>query len=85
MLSIKDFCYTYFNPLGRALLGLYKGVEGKMEAANMKIHPEVYLSVVSFLSVVASSVPLTFLVFRDQRPDFPHGNRSAGHQRERAI
>jgi len=62
MKNIRDFCYTYFNPFGRALFRVYKGLEGKMEAANMKIHPEVYLSIVSFFSIVTIFIPLTFFV-----------------------
>jgi flagellar protein FlaJ len=60
-MSIKDFCYTYFKPIGRGLLGAYKGLEDNMEAANMKIHPEVYLSIVSFLTIIASPIPVIFL------------------------
>lgn len=61
MMAIADFFYAHFNSLGRGLFKLHKGLEKDMEAANMKIHPEVYLSIVSFLVLVASSIPITFL------------------------
>ncbi len=62
MTNIKDFCYSYFNPLGRRFLKVYRGLEGNMEAANMKTHPEVYLSVISFITLLTSSIPLMFLL-----------------------
>ena len=60
MINLKAFCHAHFNPLGRALLRVYKGLEGTMEAANIKTHPEVYLSVVSFFSIITISIPITF-------------------------
>lgn len=61
-ISIKDFCYAHFKPLGRELFKAFKGVERDMEAANMKIHPEVYLSVIGFLAIVVFSSTIAFIL-----------------------
>lgn len=60
MINFKAFCHAHFNSLGRALLRVYKGLEGNMDAANIKTHPEVYLSVVSFFSIITISIPIAF-------------------------
>jgi len=59
---IEDFCYSHFNPIGKTLLRAFKGVEEDLEAANMRIHPEVYLSVIGFLALVSSVVPAVYAV-----------------------
>lgn len=61
-MGLKDFCYAYFKPLGRALSKAYKGLDDDMAAANMKITPAVYLSMVGFLAVLGFSVPLALLL-----------------------
>ncbi len=63
-MNLHDFCYTFFGPLGRALFRLHRGLEDSLDASNMKVHPEVYLSIVSFFTTVASSIVITaFLLF----------------------
>jgi len=37
---------------------IFKSIGSDMDSANMKIHPEVYFSIVGFLSVVSLSVPI---------------------------
>lgn len=59
--DLEDFCYAHFSPMARLILKTYNGLEDDMEAANMKIHPEVYLSLVSFLVTLASMVFLIYL------------------------
>jgi len=51
---LDDFCYAYFGRIGKIFLKAYRGLEDAMEAANLRIHPEVYLSIVSFLSIVST-------------------------------
>ncbi|MCW4021347.1 MAG: type II secretion system F family protein [Candidatus Bathyarchaeota archaeon] len=58
---LEDFCYAHFDVLGRGLLKVFKGVEDNMEAANMRLHPEVYLSIVGFVACVLSAIPVLFL------------------------
>ncbi len=64
MIEFSDFCYASFGPMGRALFRLYKGLEDQLDAANMKFHAEVYLSIVSFFVIVSSAVVAgTFALF----------------------
>jgi len=49
--------------LGRILSEIFKTSEHDLEAAYMKIHAEVYFSIVGFLSIVSCMVPLAFLTY----------------------
>ncbi len=60
-MGAKDLCYAYFNPLGKALFKAYRGIEVDMEAANMQTHPQVYLSIVSFLAILSAIASFTIL------------------------
>jgi len=60
-MGAKDLCYTYFNPLGKALFKAYRGIEVDMEAANMQTHPQVYLSIVGFLTILSAVASFTIL------------------------
>jgi len=60
-MGAKDICYAYFNPLGKALFKVYRGIGVDMEAANMQTHPQVYLSVVGFLAILSAVASLTIL------------------------
>jgi len=59
---LEDFCYAYFNGLGKALLRVFRGIENDMEAANIRLHPEVYLSMIGFFTYVTSCFSLAFLL-----------------------
>ncbi|MEM2110812.1 MAG: type II secretion system F family protein [Candidatus Bathyarchaeia archaeon] len=65
-LGVKDICYAYFNPVGKFLFKVCRGIDIDMEAANMKIHPEVYLSIIGLLTLISTIIPLTFLVIIPQ-------------------
>ena len=60
-MDAKDLCYAYFNPLGKALFKAYKGIEVDMEAANMQTHPQVYLSIIGFLTILSAVTSVTIL------------------------
>ena len=60
-IGFKDFCYCYFNRFGRALSRTFN-VEKDLEVANMNVHPEVYFSILSFISLLALTVPVSFFV-----------------------
>ena len=49
--------------MGRILSEIFKSVEHDLEAAYLKIHAEVYFSIVGFLSIVSCMVPLAFLTY----------------------
>jgi len=59
-LNIRDFCYARFGWLGRGLFKAMPGFEKDLDSAYMKIHPEVYCSIVGFIALV--SVMVTFVV-----------------------
>jgi flagellar protein FlaJ len=69
---LEDFCYAHFNGFGRGLLRLFKGIETDMEAANMKLHPEVYLSMIGFVTYMVTNVSaiLLLLLFLNVIPFF---------------
>ncbi|MCD6592834.1 hypothetical protein J7L00_01955, partial [Candidatus Bathyarchaeota archaeon] len=58
----EDICYAYFGNLGKGLLRIFKSVERDMEAANIRLHPEVYLSIVGFLTFLTSLFSSTFFL-----------------------
>jgi len=60
---LEDFCYAHFNGLGRGLMKLLKGIENDMEAANMRLHPEVYLSMVGFVVYLAANISAVTAIF----------------------
>jgi len=60
---LEDFCYAHFNGLGRGLMKLFKGIENDMEAANMRLHPEVYLSMVGFVVYLAANISAVTAIF----------------------
>jgi flagellar protein FlaJ len=59
---LEDFCYAHFNGFGRGLMKLFKGIENDMEAANMKLHPEVYLSMISFITYLMANISVILLL-----------------------
>ncbi|HIE19376.1 TPA: hypothetical protein EYP75_06580 [Candidatus Bathyarchaeota archaeon] len=59
---LEDLCYAYFGILGRGLLGMFRGIEDDMEAANIRLHPEVYLSMIGFFTSLASVFSLVFFL-----------------------
>ncbi len=59
---LEDFCYAHFNGFGRGLMRLFKGIETDMEAANMKLHPEVYLSMIGFVTYMVTNVSAILLL-----------------------
>jgi len=71
---LEDFCYAYFGILGRGLLRVFRGIGDDMEAADIRLHPEVYLSIIgffTFLTSVFSSVFFLLWFFKILLPPFP--------------
>ena len=59
-MNIRDFCYAHFGWLGKSLFKVIPGFEKDLDSAYMKIHPEVYFSIVGFTALI--SVMITFTV-----------------------
>lgn len=49
--------------MGKILSEIFKSAEHDLESACLKIHSEVYFSIVGFLSVVSCMVPLAFFTY----------------------
>jgi archaeal flagellar protein FlaJ len=56
--DLSSFSYAFFKRYGRALLRVNKGIDKDLAASNLKIHPEVYLSMVSFATIAAYAVSI---------------------------
>ena len=61
-MNLRDFCYAHFGWAGRGLSTIFRGMERSLDAAYMKVHPEVYLSVVSFVVFLTLMIPLTLSI-----------------------
>jgi len=61
-MNLRDFCYAYFGWTGRGLSKVFRGMEQDLDAAYMKVHQEVYLSVVGFASFLSIAVPFTLYI-----------------------
>ncbi|RLD93164.1 MAG: hypothetical protein DRI93_05630, partial [Aquificota bacterium] len=59
--TIKDYCYASLGDVGRALSKGFKGVERDLSSARIKVHPEVYFSVVAALAIASALVPAAIL------------------------
>ena len=68
-LNLRDFCYAYFGWVGRGLSRVFRGMERDLDAAYMKVYPDVYLSVVGFVAFLSLAVPLTLLVLMGLWPE----------------
>jgi len=55
-MNIRDICFAYFGWFGERLSGILKGTEHDLDAAYMKVHPDVYFSYVGFAAFVSIGV-----------------------------
>ena len=53
-MNIRDICFAYFGWFGEKLSGLLKGTEHDLDAAYMKVHPDVYFSYVGFAAFLTT-------------------------------
>ncbi|MEM3637150.1 MAG: type II secretion system F family protein [Conexivisphaerales archaeon] len=57
-MGLQAFAYVNFEWIGRAFLKFNKNLGGQLQAANIRIHPEVYASVFGMFTVIATAVAL---------------------------
>ena len=50
---LRDLCYSRFGWMGRPLSGFFRGLGANLEAAAIKMHPEVYMSIIGFSSILS--------------------------------
>ncbi len=55
-MNLRDFCYKYFWWVGKAVLTTYPNIYTDVPLADMKIHPEVYASVVGFFFILTAII-----------------------------
>ena len=60
--AVGDFCYSRLGGCGRALLKMNGSIVDQMGAANMRVHPEAYLSQVFFATIIASAAAAGMIV-----------------------
>ncbi|RLI34627.1 hypothetical protein DRO66_08515 [Candidatus Bathyarchaeota archaeon] len=62
-MELRDFCYSNFARMGQGLSRVFHGTENDLDAAYMRVHPEVYFSMVSFVSLLSVTIPVTMIIF----------------------
>ncbi len=55
---LRDFCYSNFGDLEKAIAGLFGDIDQDIETARMKIHPDVYFSQVGVIALLVGVIPL---------------------------
>ncbi len=63
-MNLRDLCYAHFGWLGRGLYRIFKGIENDLDAADLKIHPEIYFSLVGTIAFLSLLIPTTILLLR---------------------
>ena len=62
-MTLRDFCYANFGWMGEGLSRVFQGIEENLDAAYMKMYPDVYFSVISFIALLSLIVPSTLTLF----------------------
>ena len=72
-MNVRDLCYYHFGWLGKGLSTIIPGFEKDLDSAYMKIHPEVYLSILGFVSLISffASILVGILMFVGIIPSLP--------------
>ncbi|MEM2154485.1 MAG: type II secretion system F family protein [Nitrososphaeria archaeon] len=55
-LTFTSLSYAYFNWFGRRMLKIFKNIPATLEAANIRIHPETYLSICGFATFFSLAI-----------------------------
>ena len=55
-MNLRDICFAYFGWFGERLSRILKGTEHDLDAAYMKVHPEVYFSYIGFAAFLTTFV-----------------------------
>ncbi len=72
-MNIRDICYENFSWAGVLLSRLFKGTEKDLDAAYMRVHPDVYFSMIGAGAVASLAVPavLTLVWLLGLWPNLP--------------
>jgi hypothetical protein len=58
----RDLCYEKFSRIGVLLSNTFKTTEDDLDAANMRVHPEIYFSVIGFFAISTLIIPLVLTI-----------------------
>ena len=61
-MELRDFCYAHFSWMGQRLSRVFHGIESDLDAAYMRVHPEVWFSMISFAALLSVTIPLTLII-----------------------
>jgi flagellar protein FlaJ len=61
-MNFRDLAYEKFSRVGIFLSNIFKTTEDDLDAANMRVHPEVYFSVISFFAISTLIIPLILTI-----------------------
>jgi len=61
-LNFRDLCFSKFSNIGAKLSNFFKTTEDDLDAANMRVHPEVYFSVIGFFAFASLIVPILLTI-----------------------
>ncbi|MCW4037200.1 MAG: type II secretion system F family protein [Candidatus Bathyarchaeota archaeon] len=61
-MELRDFCYAHFSRMGQRLSRVFHGLENDLDAAYMRVHPDVYFSMISFAALLSLTIPTTLII-----------------------
>ena len=61
-MNFRDFCYGRFGWLGRGISRIVPSSEKDIDSSHMKIHPEIYFSVVGFVAFLTMMLITTYCI-----------------------
>jgi len=60
-LTLRDFCFSRFHRIGIPISRVFRHLEADLDAAFMRIHPEIYTSIIGFVAILSLIVPVVLL------------------------
>ncbi len=61
-MNLRDLCYGNFSWFGVMFSRLFKDIENDLDAAYMRVHPEVYFSMIGAAATVSLVIPLLLMI-----------------------
>jgi flagellar protein FlaJ len=61
-MELRDFCYSHFGRMGRGLSRVFPRFESDLDVAYMRVHPDVYFSMLSFAALLSLAIPASLLI-----------------------
>jgi hypothetical protein len=61
-MELRDFCYAHLSRMGQGLSRVFRGLELDLDAAYMRVHPDVYISKISFAALLSVAFHTSLLL-----------------------